>query len=185
MQGVGASVNELLDEFGNGSSGSPFLRETLGLLGSRNFSSDEQPEESLGKGLGSTRSSGQLLLALGDGLASESDTLLGVKDGSFPNEALVVSGSYKSSKRGKVAHLDTSHTTVGLVDGDLTERLVAVSGSDGLYILNLLRDKLGQSVLEGLGVSDVGSRKSPSDGRSELKISLSAWSDTGKRGVEI
>lgn len=67
------------------------------------------------------------------------------------------------------AHLDTSHTTVSLVDGDLAKRLVSMSRSNSFNILNLLRNELGHSVLQGLGVGDVGSRKRSTEGRSELK----------------
>ena len=91
MESVGASVNELLDKLGDLGTGSPFLGKTLDLLGSRDFTSEEEPEEGLGEGLGSTWGGGELSLALGDGEATESDTLVGIEDGSFPDETLGVS----------------------------------------------------------------------------------------------
>jgi hypothetical protein len=40
------------------------------------FTGDEEPEETLGKRFGASRSFGKLLLNLGDGLATEADALL-------------------------------------------------------------------------------------------------------------
>lgn len=106
VESVGASVDQLLNELGDGSPGSPLLGETLDLLVGRDLTSQKQPEESFRQGLGTTRSSGELLLALGDGQATESDTLVGVENGTLPDKAL-----------------DTSHTTVSHVDGDIAEDL--------------------------------------------------------------
>lgn len=61
------------------------------------------------KGLVATGSLGEELLALGDGLAAESDTLLGVEDGALPDEAL-----------------DTTGTTIDLVEGHLVDNLGAM-----------------------------------------------------------
>lgn len=88
VKSVRAPVNQLLHELWDLGSSSPLLRETLGLLGSGDLSSKEQPEETLWEGLRASRSSGELSLALGDGEATESDTLVGVQDGTFPDEAL-------------------------------------------------------------------------------------------------
>lgn len=52
---------------------------------------------------------GQKLLALRNGLATEADALLGVEDGTLPDEAL-----------------DATGTTVDLVQGDLVDDLGAV-----------------------------------------------------------
>lgn len=90
MEGVGASVNELLDELGDLGSGGPFLREALDLLGGRDLSGEEEPEERFGQRLRSTRGGRELLLTFRDGEASESDTLIGVKDGSLPDQALTL-----------------------------------------------------------------------------------------------
>ena len=63
----------------------------------------------LRKGLLATGSLGEKLLALGDGLAAEADTLLGVEDGALPDEGL-----------------DATGTTVDLVESDLVDDLGAV-----------------------------------------------------------
>lgn len=63
----------------------------------------------LRKGLLATGSLGEELLALGNGLAAETDTLLGVEDGTLPDEAL-----------------DATGTTVDLVKGDLVDDLGAM-----------------------------------------------------------
>lgn len=60
----------------------------------------------LGKRLLATGSLGEKLLALGDGLATESDTLLRVEDGTLPDEGL-----------------DATGTTVDLVKSDLVDDL--------------------------------------------------------------
>jgi hypothetical protein len=71
-----ARVDQVLNELGDRSSGSPVGGEGGALLLGRDLSGEEEPEESLGKGLGSSGSLGEELLALGDGLSSESDTLV-------------------------------------------------------------------------------------------------------------
>jgi len=70
-------------------------------------------------------------LTLGDRLAPEADTFVGVEDGAFPDEAL-----------------DTAHTAVRLINRHLPKALVAVRSPDSLDILNLLGDELGHAVLE-------------------------------------
>lgn len=79
-----ASVDELLDEAGDGSASSPISAESLDLLDTWNFAGEQEPEETLGKGFFAAGSLGQELLDLGDGLATEADTLLGVKDRAVP-----------------------------------------------------------------------------------------------------
>lgn len=151
MESVGASVDQLLNELGDGSPGSPLLGETLDLLVGRDLTSQKQPEESFRQGLGTTRSSGKLLLALGDGQATESDTLVGVENGTLPDKAL-----------------DTSHTTVSHVDGDIAEGLGAVGGTGSLDVFNLLGDELSHAVLEGLGVGSRGGSEGPRKGGTQL-----------------
>lgn len=62
-----------------------------------------------GEGLFATGSLGEDLLALGDGLSTESNTLLGVEDGTLPDEGL-----------------DATGTAIDLVEGDLVDDLGAV-----------------------------------------------------------
>lgn len=63
----------------------------------------------LRKGLLATGSLGEKLLALGDGLATESDTLLSIEDGTLPDKGL-----------------DTTGTAIDLVEGDLVDDLGTV-----------------------------------------------------------
>jgi len=82
----GASVQELLNELGESSTGSPVLAERLDLIGSGNFASEEKPENSFWEGLRSTRGLGEYITDFRNGLAAEADTFLGVEDGAFPEE---------------------------------------------------------------------------------------------------
>lgn len=66
-------------------------------------------ERTLRKGLLATGSLGEELLALGDGLAAETDTLLGVEDGTLPDKAL-----------------DATGTAIDLVESDLVDDLGTV-----------------------------------------------------------
>lgn len=76
MQCWRTSVKKLLNKFWDGSTSGPVLGERGHLLLGGDFSSDEQPEESLWKRLGATRSLWKKILALRDGLSTETDTLL-------------------------------------------------------------------------------------------------------------
>ena len=66
MEGVGAAVDELLNELGEVGAGSPLSGEVADLLLRGNLAGKEEPEETLGKGLLTTGSLGKKLLALGD-----------------------------------------------------------------------------------------------------------------------
>lgn len=118
---AGAAVDELLNELGDVRAGSPLGRQVADLLLAGNLAGQEQPEETLGEGLLATRGLGEDLLALGDGLATETDTLLGVEHGTFPDQAL-----------------DTTGTTVDLVESDLVNDLGAVLPTRLCKILNFL-----------------------------------------------
>ena len=107
VESRGASVDELLNKLGDLGTGGPFLGETLDLLLGRDLSSKEKPEESLREGLGSTWGGGELGLALGDGESSESDTLIGVKDGSFPDETLESAHVSRCVSRERFSEMDT------------------------------------------------------------------------------
>lgn len=76
MEGRRASVDEVLDELGDGRAGGPVGREGGTLLGSRDLTSEQEPEQSLGQGLVASGGLGEELLALGDGLAAETDALV-------------------------------------------------------------------------------------------------------------
>jgi hypothetical protein len=66
VEGAGAAVDELLDEGGDIGAGSPLSRESanLGLRG--DLAGQEEPEETFGEGLLTTRSLGEELLEVGD-----------------------------------------------------------------------------------------------------------------------
>lgn len=133
VQGRGASVDELLNVLGEIGSGSPVSGERLDLSVSGDLAGEEEPEKTLGKRLLSAGGGGKLLLEVGDGQTSESDTLLGVEDGTLPDETL-----------------DTSHTTVSLVEDDLADDGVTLLLSELLDLLDLLGDELSKSLLEAL-----------------------------------
>ena len=76
VEGRRAVVEELLDELGDGATGGPVLGEDAGLLDGGDLSGEEEPEEGLREGLVTTRGTGELGLALGDGLATETNSLL-------------------------------------------------------------------------------------------------------------
>jgi hypothetical protein len=89
----GASVQNLLDEGGESSTSSPVLRELGDLLLGGNFTCEQEPEETLRKGLRATLSLGQSFLNLRDSLSTETNALLcrcvgtaigGVKIGNIP-----------------------------------------------------------------------------------------------------
>lgn len=133
MKSLGASVNDFLHKLGNVRASSPLSRELLDLLLSGDFTSEQEPEERFGQGFLTTISSGQFLLALGDGLATETNTFISIKDRSFPDKTL-----------------DTTHTTVSHVNGDFTENIVTMLGLESLDLLLLLRNKFGEALLQRL-----------------------------------
>lgn len=106
---AGAAVDELLDELGDIGAGSPLGGEVADLLLGGDLAGEEEPEETFGERLLATRGLGKELLAFGDGLAAETDTLLRVEDGSLPHE-----------------RLDATGTTVDLVESDFADNSVAV-----------------------------------------------------------
>jgi hypothetical protein len=106
---AGAAVDELLDELGDIGAGSPLGGEVADLLLRGHLAGQEEPEETFGERLLATGGLGEELLALGDGLAAETDTLLRIEDGSLPDE-----------------RLDATGTTVDLVESDLADDGAAV-----------------------------------------------------------
>jgi hypothetical protein len=81
VKSVGASVDKVLDKFGETGTRCPLGRESLDLLVSRDLAGEQEPEEAFWERLGAASSFGKELLALGDGLAAESDTLFGIENG--------------------------------------------------------------------------------------------------------
>lgn len=76
MESRRASVKEFLDEFGNGSTRGPVLREGSHLLLRWDLAGDEEPEKSLRQGLRATGCFGEEFLTLGNGFATEANALL-------------------------------------------------------------------------------------------------------------
>jgi hypothetical protein len=150
---VGAAVDELGDERGELAAGGPLGGQVADLLLRGDLAGEEEPEETLGEGLGAAGSLGEDLLALGDGLATEADTLLGVEDGALPDEGL-----------------DATGTTVDLVEGDLADNLGTVLLLEGLDLLDLLGEAGSEGLLEGL------ERESGQSG------SIGAQSQSSRRG---
>ena len=154
-----AAVDELLDELGDLGPRSPVGRQVADLLLGGDLARQEQPEDALGQRLAAAGGLGQKLLALGDGLATEANALLGVEDGALPHQAL-----------------DATGAAIYLVEGDLVDDLGTVlprlSGSasacpsvrvsrstgagragilaQGLDLLNLLGQKLGEALFQRL-----------------------------------
>lgn len=125
VQVARASVDQLLNKFGDVRTGRPLGGEVADLLFAGDFTSQEQPEETLRTALARTFSAisllsfhtfwqrlvssggfGKKLLAFWNCLSSESNTLLGIEDGPFPDE-----------------RLDSTRTTVDLVQGNLSDNL--------------------------------------------------------------
>jgi hypothetical protein len=76
VEGRRASVENLLNELGNGSTGSPILRELGGLLLRGDLTGEQKPEETLGKGLLAAGGLGEGLLDVGNGFSTEANTLV-------------------------------------------------------------------------------------------------------------
>jgi hypothetical protein len=66
VKGVGAAVDELLNELGDIGASSPLGRQITDLLLGGDLTGQQKPEETLREGLLTTGGLGQKLLALGD-----------------------------------------------------------------------------------------------------------------------
>jgi hypothetical protein len=149
VESVGASVDELLDELGDLGASSPLGGESADLLLSGDLSGQEKPEETLRKRLLSSGSLGQESLALGDledkcsvagnsnmeadlayGLATETNTLLRVEDGTLCKVSVLYRTWQKKITNLPDKGLDTTGTTVDLVKGDLSNDLGTVLPSN-------------------------------------------------------
>lgn len=76
VQSGWAPVEDLLHKIRDRSACGPVFRELSDLLIRWDLASDKEPKETLRKGLRATWSLGKLLLDLGDGLATEANTLI-------------------------------------------------------------------------------------------------------------
>lgn len=123
-------IEELGDKLGNGSLLSQLAGEDADLVGGGDLSGQEKPEHGLGKHFSASGALGELLLAILDGAAVETDTLVGVEDGTLPDHSS-----------------EATHTTQGVLDLDLTNNLVAI-GLDLLEELALGGNDLLQGGLQ-------------------------------------
>jgi hypothetical protein len=133
-----AAVDELGDERWNIGASSPLSGQITDLLLRWNLAGQEEPEETFWERLLTAGSLGELLLALWDGAATETDALLGVEHGALPDE-----------------RLDTTRTTVDLVEGNLANNLVAMLFPQLLDLVNLLREARSEGLLQGLQIGKV------------------------------
>lgn len=141
VQVLGAVVEQVDDVLGEGTAGVELLGKRLDLLLGGDLTSEKEPEQTLRKGLLTTLGLGQLGRALGDGQTAEADTLIGVQNGTLPNQGG-----------------DTTHTTVDLVELDLTKDGAVVSGTESLDLLNILGDLGAEHLLEGGLLSGVSTK---------------------------
>jgi hypothetical protein len=151
-----AAVEELLDELGDLGPRSPVGRELANLLLGGNLASQEQPEETFRQGLLAAGGLGKELLALGDGLATEANALLGVEDGTLPHQALDATGAAIYLVEGDLVD-DLGAVLPDLVTSRQQHRTVQISSRKGavllpqsLDLLDLLGQKLSEALLQGL-----------------------------------
>jgi hypothetical protein len=128
-----AAIDELGNKGWNIRPGGPLSGEVADLLLGWNLTGQQEPKETFRQRFLTTGGFGEKLLAFGDGLATEADTLLGVENGALPDEGF-----------------DPTSTTVDLVEGDLADDLVSMFLAELLDLLNLFGQASGEGVLEGL-----------------------------------
>ena len=85
---------------------------------------------------------GENLLALGDGLAAEADTLLGVEDRAFPHEGL-----------------DATGATVDLVESDLVDDLGTMLPARSISMMSFIYEE-GTAYLRNVLISSIFSGSS-------------------------
>lgn len=127
VQVAGELVKHLGDELGDSGLLGKLAGEDANLVDRGDLAGKQKPEHGLGQHLGASLALGQLLLAVLDCAAVETDALVGVEDGTLPDHGL-----------------QSTHTTEGVFDLDLANDLVTVS-------LDLLEELalLGNDLLEG------------------------------------
>ena len=86
VEGLGEAVDHLLDVGREGRAASPLLGDGLGLLVGGDLTGHQKPEETLGKGLLTSRSLGQDLLKVGDRVSLEANSLKSQKNEKKWNE---------------------------------------------------------------------------------------------------
>lgn len=146
----GEGGDEFLGVLGEIASSSQVFRDVLEFRGVGDLAGHEEPEETLAKRFVTSGSLLEEVAEIGDGVFSEGDTVLGVKEGSVPD---------------KTEHI--SHTTEGLVDSDGTDLLVTVLLLDVLELGLLLGNDFLELFLESRVEAEDGSLTHLSSGISE------------------
>jgi len=136
VEGVWAAVEKLLNELWHVRAGSPLSGQALDLSLSWDLTGQEEPEDTFWEWLLTIWALWKELLAFWDSLSTEADTLLGVEDGTLPDKGL-----------------DTTGTTVDLVESDLTDNLGSVLLAKLRDLLNFGWDLCSEDLLESLGLS--------------------------------
>jgi hypothetical protein len=140
-------VQDVLDKLGDRGTSSPVFGKLVNLLLSGDFTGDQKPKETFGKGFRSTGGLGEEVLAFRDSLATETNTLLSIQNGAVPDE------SWK-----------TTHTTIELVNQDRAKGLLAVGSTDSLHIFDFAWDKLSKTLLKGNRLRGSGGEASMREG---------------------
>lgn len=140
----------------------------------------------LRKGLLAAGGLGEKLLALGDGLAAETDTLLRVEDGTLPDEALDATGTTVDLVESDLvndlgAMLSATTRLAGLPSVEIRDTMGVGILSQGLDLLDLLREELSEALLEGLDANVSASGYPRYSDRREAVLPGSWRSSSGRR----
>lgn len=137
VQALGERVNDLLNVLRELGTRHEVLREALHLLRGGDLASKDKPEHRLGEHLSALVADAvgvrELLLALGNALTVEGDTLVSVKNRALPEHDLKATHTTK-----EVAYLDLTEVRLGMLSLQLGE------------LLALLRHDLSEGLLERL-----------------------------------
>jgi len=162
---LGEVVEHLSDVRWKASSLVPLVGKSLGLLGGGNFAGNEEPEKSFGEGLATFDGGWKELLAFGDGFASESDSLISVKDGGLPDHSL-----------------DTTHTTISHINCHISKRIAAMIFSEFLDLGDLAGDLGSNDFLQIRGGSSSSLRSEKRCGGSSQCHSVRQSKSDSKMG---
>lgn len=133
VKSLGTTINDFFNKFGDRRTSSPFSRKGLDLFMGGDFTSNKQPEERFRKRFTTFFGTREDLLTVGDGQTTETDTFFSVENGTFPDKTL-----------------NTTHTTVSLVNGNFTKDLGTVFLLEGLDFSLLFGDEFSKTFLQRL-----------------------------------
>lgn len=131
VEGGREVVEHVFDVLWDGCTGGKLLGHGSSLVWGWNLAGEEEPDYAFWEHLGAAWCRRELILALEQGEASVPDAFVRVQDRGLGDHAL-----------------DASHTTVRLVDGDFSEDLGAVLGSEGCDLFLVDRDEFGEPFLQ-------------------------------------